>query len=157
MRLVSTHLAFRPSRSGMTTFWPPFEANSGKRPDARMTGPTILVVDDENTVRHVVGRMLRAGGFALLEATDGREALQVVQQREHPPDLILTDVVMPLLNGGELASRVRAIQPDQRVLLMSAYALEDLRRQGLYPEELPFVQKPFTAEQLVRAVRSALS
>ena len=122
-----------------------------------MTAPTILVVDDENTVRHVVGRMLRAEGFALVEATDGREALQVVQQREHPPDLILTDVVMPLLNGGELASRVRAIQPDQRVLLMSAYALEDLRQRGLYPEELPFVQKPFTADQLVRAVRSALS
>jgi two-component system cell cycle sensor histidine kinase/response regulator CckA len=122
-----------------------------------MTGPAILVVDDEETVRLVVGRMLRARGFALLEARDGREALQLVQQREHPPDLILTDVVMPLLNGGELASRVRASQPDQRILLMSAYALEDLRQRGLYPEELPFVQKPFTVEQLVRAVRSALS
>lgn len=141
----------------MTTFWPPSETTSGKRLEVGMTAPTILVVDDENTVRHVVGRMLRAGGFALLEATDGREALQVVQQREHPPDLILTDVVMPLLNGGELAARVRTIQPDQRVLLMSAYALEDLRQRGLYPEELPFVQKPFTADQLVRAVRSALS
>jgi two-component system, cell cycle sensor histidine kinase and response regulator CckA len=122
-----------------------------------MTGPTILVADDEDTVRLVVGRMLRASGFALLEARDGREALQVVQQREHPPDLILTDVVMPLLNGGELASRVRASRPDQRILLMSAYALEDLRQRGLYPEEFPFVQKPFTVEQLVRAVRSALA
>jgi two-component system cell cycle sensor histidine kinase/response regulator CckA len=122
-----------------------------------MTGPTILVVDDEDTVRRVVGRMLRASGFALLEARDGREALQVVQQREHPPDLILTDVVMPLLNGGELASRVRASRPDQRILLMSAYALEDLRQRGLYPEALRFVQKPFTVEQLVRAVRSALA
>jgi two-component system cell cycle sensor histidine kinase/response regulator CckA len=122
-----------------------------------MTGPTILVVDDEETVRLVVGRMLRASGFALLEARDGREALQVVQQREHPPDLILTDVVMPLLNGGELASRVRASRPDQRFLLMSAYALEDLRQRGLYPEELLFVQKPFTVEQLVCAVRSALA
>jgi two-component system, cell cycle sensor histidine kinase and response regulator CckA len=122
-----------------------------------MIGPAILVVDDEETVRLVVGRMLRARGFALLEARDGREALQLVQQREHPPDLILTDVVMPLLNGGELASRVRASQPDQRILLMSAYALEDLRQRGLYPEELPFVQKPFTVEQLVGAVRSALS
>lgn len=88
-----------------------------------MTGPTILVADDEDTVRHVVGRMLRASGFAVLEAGDGREALQVVQQREHPPDLILTDVVMPLLNGGELASRVRASRPDQRILLMSTYAV----------------------------------
>jgi two-component system, cell cycle sensor histidine kinase and response regulator CckA len=122
-----------------------------------MTGPTILVADDEDTVRLVVGRMLRASGFALLEARDGREALQVVQQREHPPDLILTDVVMPLLNGGELASRVRASRPDQRILLMSAYALEDLRQRGLCPEEFPFVQKPFTVEQLVRAVRSALA
>lgn len=122
-----------------------------------MTGPTILVVDDEDTVRHVVGRMLRASGFAVLEARDGREALQLVQQREHPPDLILTDVVMPLLNGGELASRVRASRPDQRILLMSAYASEDLRQRGLYPEDLPFVQKPFTADQLVRTVRSALS
>lgn len=122
-----------------------------------MTGPTILVVDDEDTVRLVVGRMLRATGFALLEARDGREALQMVQQREHPPDLILTDVVMPLLNGGELASRVRASRPDQRILLMSAYALEDLRQRGLCPEGLPFVQKPFTVEQLVRVVRSALA
>jgi two-component system, cell cycle sensor histidine kinase and response regulator CckA len=122
-----------------------------------MTSPTILVVDDEDTVRLVVGRMLRASGFALLEARDGREALQLVQQREHPPDLILTDVVMPLLNGGELASRVRAGRPDQRILLMSAYALEDLRQRGLYPEEFPFVQKPFTVEQLVRVVRSALA
>jgi two-component system cell cycle sensor histidine kinase/response regulator CckA len=122
-----------------------------------MTGSTILVVDDEDTVRLIVGRMLRARGFGLLEARDGREAFQVVQQREHPPDLILTDVVMPLLNGGELASRVRAIQPDQRILLMSAYALEDLRQRGLYPEGLPFVQKPFTVEQLMRAVRSALA
>lgn len=122
-----------------------------------MTGPTILVVDDEETVRHVVGRMLRESGFALLEAKDGREALHLVQQRERAPDLILTDVVMPLLNGGELAARVRASQPDQRILLMSAYALEDLRQRGLYPEGVSFLQKPFTAEQLFRAVRSALS
>jgi len=122
-----------------------------------MTDPTILVVDDEDTVRLVVGRMLRASGFAVLEARDGRAALQMVQQRDHPPDLILTDVVMPLLNGGELASRVRASRPDQRILLMSAYALEDLRQRGLYAEELLFVQKPFTVEQLARAVRSALA
>lgn len=121
-----------------------------------MTTPTVLVVDDEETVRHIVRRMLRASGFALLEAQDGREALQLVQQREHPPDLILTDVVMPLLNGGELADRVRAIRPEQRFLLMSAFALDDLQQRGLYPLDLPFVQKPFTLERLENAVRSAL-
>lgn len=122
-----------------------------------MASPTILVVDDEETVRHIVGRMLGASGFTLIEAKDGREALQLVQQREEPPDLILTDVVMPLLNGGELAQRVCSIRPEQRILLMSAYALEDLRQRGLYPEGLPFIQKPFTLERLVVAVRSALA
>jgi CheY-like chemotaxis protein len=121
-----------------------------------MSGSTVLVVDDEETVRHIVQRMLQTSGFSLLEAKDGREALQLVQQREAPPDLILADVIMPLLNGWELADRVWIGQPDQRFLLMSAYGLDDLRQRGLYPVDVPFVQKPFTLDQLVAAVHSAL-
>ncbi len=121
-----------------------------------MTEPTVLVADDEDTVRHIVQRMLQTSGFSLMEARDGREALQMVQQRAQPPDLILADVIMPLLNGWELVDRVRTRCPQQRFLLMSAYALDDLRHRGLYPVEVPFVQKPFTLDRLVAAVRSAL-
>jgi two-component system, cell cycle sensor histidine kinase and response regulator CckA len=122
-----------------------------------MIASTILVVDDEDSVRLVVGRMLRARGFGLIEARDGREALQLVQQRERPPDLILSDVVMPLLTGGELARKIHAERPEQRILLMSAHAPDVLLRRGLYAEHLPFLQKPFTVEQLILAVRAALS
>src|SRR4051812_31962704 len=111
-----------------------------------MTASTILVVDDEDSVRLVVGRMLRARGFGLIEARDGREALQLVQHREQPPDLILSDVVMPLLTGGELARKIHAERPQQRILLMSAHAPDVLLRRGLYAEHLPFLQKPFTVE-----------
>jgi two-component system, cell cycle sensor histidine kinase and response regulator CckA len=122
-----------------------------------MSASSILVVDDEESVRLVVGRMLRARGFELIEAKDGREALQLVQQREQAPDLVLSDVIMPLLTGGELARKIHASRPEQRILLMSAYAPHELLRRGLYAEHLPFLQKPFTAEQLILAVRTAMS
>ena len=110
---------------------------------------TILVVDDEDDIRLVVRRMLEAKGYAVLDARDPHHALRIASRE--PIDLLLTDVVMPLMRGTELARRVRARVPSVKVLLMSAYKIAEITE-----SQLPFIAKPFTPEALTEKVGQLL-
>ena len=116
----------------------------------------ILIVEDEAAVRRMVGRALAAQGYAVLEAENGAEALEVLTQAEGPVDLVLRYVVSPVLNGRELAERLAAERPRLRVLFMSGYTDDDVIRRGLLDPGAPFLQKPFMAADLARKVREVL-
>ncbi len=122
---------------------------------ASLEAGTVLVVEDEAGVRHLARDVLRRSGYRVLEAADGAEALRLVAQ-EGTIDLLLTDVVMPGMSGAELAERFRALRPRARVLYASGYADEALGSHGLPSGGVPYLQKPFEPDDLVRRVRELL-
>ncbi|HSR29493.1 MAG TPA: GAF domain-containing protein [Anaerolineae bacterium] len=118
---------------------------------------TVLVVEDDASVRHLAVRVLKSHGYRALEAGNGLEALQICGQQSGPLHLVLTDVVMPLMNGMELAERLRDQQPELAVLYMSGYADGAIPQQGELPANTAFLSKPFTVETLIQKVRALLS
>jgi two-component system cell cycle sensor histidine kinase/response regulator CckA len=118
---------------------------------------TILIVDDEPEVLAVAVDMLQIKGYRTLETSDPLTALRIARGEAGPIHLLLTDVVMPVMNGRELATQVRAISPATKVLFMSAYSTETVEDYGIRiaPGE-PFVVKPFTLEDLAAKVRAVL-
>ena len=115
----------------------------------------IILCEDEPAVRDLVAAVLGRSGYAVLTARTPAEALLLVADRSAPADLLLTDVVMPLMSGPDLARRARSIRPGLRVLLMSGYARESLDREAL-GLDAGFLAKPFTPGRLAAAVRSVL-
>jgi PAS domain S-box-containing protein len=116
---------------------------------------TVLLVEDEMAVRALAARVLRQQGYQVLEAGDGRAALQVAASYPQPIQLLLSDVVMPELDGIALAEQLAAARPDLQVLLMSGYADGAMATAALV-NRWPRLQKPFTRRALVDAVRAAL-
>ena len=116
----------------------------------------ILVVDDQEGVRTLLRRQLSDRGHTVLEAADGAEALHLVRRRNGAVDLILSDVVMPQMNGTELATRIGIEFPDTPVILMSAFAPAGVARVGLGDSIVPVLQKPFDPGQLAELVDLAL-
>jgi signal transduction histidine kinase len=114
---------------------------------------TVLVVEDEDLIRRVVCESLRSRGYSVLEARDGTEAIAICEDASLPLELLLTDVVMPLMSGPELAQRIESIRPTLPVLYMSGYTDRALIHQGLRREGSGFIQKPFTPDVLANAVR----
>jgi YesN/AraC family two-component response regulator len=92
----------------------------------------------------------------VLEAEDGDEALEVCRRHEGPIDLVVTDVVMPGMNGHELAQRLETIIPDAEVLFISGYTGGALIEHGVLQEDTNFLQKPFSPQRLVQKVREVL-
>jgi PAS domain S-box-containing protein len=117
---------------------------------------TILLVEDEDVVRELTREMLERYGYTVLSASDSDEALAVCGDHEAPIDLLLTDVVMPKLSARELATRVRILHPEARLLYMSGYADDAVIRHGVIAEGTAFLQKPFAAAELARKVREVL-
>lgn len=118
---------------------------------------TVLLVDDEPQVVTLVSEMLRREGFDVIGATDGEEALRIAGSEERRIDLLLTDIVMPQLNGRELADRMKAVRRGLKVLYMSGFMKEAiLKYYGISISGIPFLQKPFTRETLGRKVRDLL-
>jgi len=124
-------------------------------PDARGS-ETVLLVEDEETVRQTARQILAARGYRVLEASDGVEALEVAAAHPGAVDLLVTDVVMPNMGGGELARRLVRERPGLRVLFVSGYAADERVREGVADASARFLQKPFTIEALAQAVRDAL-
>jgi CheY-like chemotaxis protein len=116
---------------------------------------TILLVEDEDAVRALVRDALIVHGYRVLEARHGAEALWQLKD-DAVVDLLITDVVMPQMGGGELAQRMREARPELRVLFMSGYPDDAVVRQGVIQDGAPFIQKPFTLEGLARKVREVL-
>ncbi|MFZ2491881.1 MAG: response regulator [Thermoanaerobaculia bacterium] len=116
---------------------------------------TILVVEDDPLVRHLVSTTLKTNGYSVLQARDGSEALEVA--RTSPAiDLLLSDVVMPTINGVEVARTLAGSRPAMRVVLMSGYAQDTLDSYGVNAPEKVTLHKPFTEDRLLTVVRGAL-
>ncbi len=123
------------------------------RPDR--TG-RILLVEDEDEVREMAAEALEIEGYAVTKAASAEEALSIWESDGDSFHLLLTDVMMPGLSGGELAERVRRLRPATKVLYMSGYNDDAIVRYGVSVSEAEFLQKPFTLESLARKVRGAL-
>jgi len=126
-----------------------------RRPRGR-PGETVLVAEDEDGVRAPVRRILVAHGYRVLEAPDGAAALRTAEHHSGKIDLLLTDVVMPGMNGAELARRLRRLRPATRVVFMSGYSAEAVATHGVLSPGAVFLQKPFSVEELLEGLRSAL-
>jgi PAS domain S-box-containing protein len=117
---------------------------------------TVLVVEDEETLREMIREILESAGYTVLESSDPDEALFKISTLDAPVRLLLTDVVMPGLSGPELAQSVRIARPGIQVLFMSGYTDEAMGLHGVLGAGTNFIQKPFTPEGLLRKVRDAI-
>jgi two-component system, cell cycle sensor histidine kinase and response regulator CckA len=118
-------------------------------------GETLLVVEDEESVRTLTRRTLEEAGYRVLEAGDGRSALELVLTAEI--DLVLCDVILPEMSGHELGRRISSVRPDLPVLYMSGYPGADVFDRGLIARDAPFIEKPFTADDLASYIRRLLT
>ena len=118
---------------------------------------TILLVEDDKQVRDLAHVILMENGYTVLPAQNGKDALKVCALHEDPIDLLLTDVVMPEMNGKALFSILREKQPNMKVIYMSGYTENIVSHHGVLDEGLQFIQKPFTVYNLTAKVREALT
>lgn len=124
--------------------------------DALVGTETILLVEDEESLRTLAARILGQCGYRVLPATDAAEALALSQRHEGPIHLMVTDVVMPGTSGPELAKRLGPLRPEMKVLYMSGYTENGIVRHGVLEEDTSFLQKPFDRKGLARKVREVL-
>lgn len=117
---------------------------------------TVLLAEDAEGMRELTSELLARNGYAVLSAESIDELLGVVEQQTAPIHLLLTDVVMPGMNGGALAERLRATRPDMRVIYMSGYTSDSIIYHGVLQEGIDFIEKPFSEEALMRKVREVL-
>jgi CheY-like chemotaxis protein len=117
---------------------------------------TVLLVEDQEAVRTYARHVLLAEGYTVLEARDGEEALRLARQRLGPIHLLVTDVVMPGMNGRQLAELLARERPELRVLFVSGYAEEAVTRCEVPEGGRAFLQKPFNPVRLARKVREVL-
>jgi nitrogen-specific signal transduction histidine kinase/CheY-like chemotaxis protein len=117
---------------------------------------TILVVEDTDTVRALVAESVASCGYAVLQASNGAEAIEVAARHAGSIDLLLTDVVMPEMNGRELAERLVADYPGLKVLFTSGYPADAVLRRGIATAEAAFIEKPYPMDQLALKIREVL-
>jgi signal transduction histidine kinase len=115
-------------------------------------GQCVLVVEDEAPVRAAVQKILSASGYVVLEATSGREALEILKNPEQSVGILLTDIVMPQMSGVELCAAAQDLYPGLKVLYMSGYGFEILTEHGLDPASVRIIGKPFTRGELLAAL-----
>jgi CheY-like chemotaxis protein len=117
---------------------------------------TVLLVEDSEPVRRLVIRCLKSKGYTVLEASSGIDALRVCSRHEDPIHLLLTDVILPKMDGFEVAKRVVSSRPDTKVIYMSGFTDDALKRHGLESRDVALLEKPFTPSTLLRTVREFL-
>jgi two-component system cell cycle sensor histidine kinase/response regulator CckA len=118
---------------------------------------TVLVIEDQASVRSLIERTLHRFGYTVIASATGSEAVAAALAHEGPLHVIITDVVLPGASGREAARRVLAVRPDARVLYMSGYTDDAIVQHGVLDPGLAFIQKPFTAEGLLRRIREVLA
>jgi len=148
--------------STFKVYLPPAEVASIELDDPVAPGPapggteTILFVEDEDAVRATAREVLESNGYTVIEARDGVEALEQSTRHGGEIQLLVSDVVMPRMGGGELAQRLTAARPGIRVLFISGYPDDALVRHGVVERGSLLLQKPFALADLVRKVREVL-
>jgi len=127
-------------------------------PDAGLRGTeTILLVEDENNVRELAKGILTEYGYRVLEAGDGEQAIRVAKKHAGEFHLLLTDVIMPRMSGGELALRIKKMNPKVKIIYMSGYTNNAITQHGILKDEIEFIQKPFSPQELLVKVRHVLN
>lgn len=127
-----------------------------RQQQAAQVSETILVAEDDPTVRGFVQLILRKAGYTVLEATNGPEVLKLLQNHPGPIDLMLTDVVMPQTNIRELSQALAELRPAAKLLYVSGFTDDAVIRHGVLEEGVNFVQKPFSAAVLRKKIRTLL-
>jgi len=117
---------------------------------------TVLLVEDEASLRELLREALEANGYSVLVARDGAEALQIAEAHAGPIQIMVTDVIMPGVTGSKIAELVAETRPEVKVLYISGYSEESVLRHGLIGPGRAFLSKPFGPEVLIRRVREAL-
>lgn len=131
----------------------PRDAHAGKSSSGT---ETILLVENEESLRALAKEFLKGGGYAVLEAENGKEAIRIANAFGGPIDLLLTDVIMPEMGGKQLADQLKTLRPTTRILYMSGYSDEAIAQSGVRAMEMLFLEKPFTRDILLRKVRRIL-
>lgn len=147
-----------------TTFkiYLPLIAEAAERPFAETTAPprkgteTILLAEDDRDVRNLTGTILRDFGYRVIEAVDGQDAVDKFAEHAKEIDLLLLDVIMPRKSGKDVYEAVKAVRPDAKVLFISGYAADIIRRKGVFEEGVHFVSKPVSPFELLRKLREIL-
>ncbi len=117
---------------------------------------TVLLVEDDERLRNLVRESLHMNGYRVLEAENGREALRICERYDGTIQLVVTDVVMPVMSGGELVEQLASSYPEMRVLYMSGYTEDAIVRHGVVEKSVAFLKKPFSPDTLARKVREVL-
>lgn len=118
---------------------------------------TILVVEDEDEIRWLIQEVLHSFGYTVIQASNGRQALEFASQHTGPIDLLLTDIVMPEMGGRDLAAKLLAMRPTLRVLFMSGYTSDALVKQGIQEQQIAILEKPFAPDVLSHKIRELLN
>jgi PAS domain S-box-containing protein len=145
----------------VTTYWPAVDASmsvlSGESPEPPLQGgETILLVEDETGVRHLIAKVLESYGYTVLPARDAADAIGIESRYAGAIDLLVSDMVMPGLSGADLAQQLVPRRPLMRVLFVSGYASRGTIERGLSNQNAALLQKPFKPEALARKVRESL-
>jgi CheY-like chemotaxis protein len=127
------------------------------KPRAATGKGAILVVEDDIAVRKLACSILQGHGYTVLEASSSHNALHLAETHDDPIDLLLTDVVMPRVNGKELYRRIAAVRPGIKVLYMSGYTADVIAHHGVLEAEIEFLPKPFTVEGLIGKIAAMLA
>jgi len=151
-----------PDRGTRFTIYLPRAVNAAPTPShgvaavAPQGSETVLLIEDEDAVRHLVCRVLQQQGYTVLEARDGDEALRMLADYEEPIDLVVTDLVMPGLSGRALVEELASTHRRFKVLFVSGYTDDEIIRRGLLDPRVEFLEKPFTVNSFAQRVREVL-
>jgi two-component system cell cycle sensor histidine kinase/response regulator CckA len=149
---TSFHIVFPEGKEGPV----PVEKQIASESLAETGHERILLVEDESTLRNLTHRILLRAGYSVIEASDGQNALDIYRELESPPDLVLSDIVMPRLSGADLAHALRAEKPDLPILFMSGYYSSQSMKVSALPPNVEVLAKPFSVRKLRESVRKTL-
>jgi two-component system cell cycle sensor histidine kinase/response regulator CckA len=128
------------------------------KPRTDLTGQgTILLVEDEEGLRSLNARGLRSRGYSVIEASNGIEALEALEEKDGAVDLVVSDVVMPEMDGPTLLKTMRGRNPDLKIIFVSGYAEDAFEKSLPENQQFAFLPKPFTLSQLVAAVKETMT
>jgi DNA-binding NtrC family response regulator len=117
---------------------------------------TVLLVEDEEVVLKITKLLLEENGYTVLPAGSGEEAIRLFTRYREPIHLLITDVVMPMLSGKDVADQIESVHPETKVLYMSGYTDDAIVHRGIVDADIQFIQKPFTERALTRKIREVL-
>ena len=133
------------------------EQREPSRNEGPSGGETILMVEDDGEVRHFGRMILKRSGYHILEAANGEEALQIAKKHSGDIHLLLTDVVLPGINGMEVSERLKEVRPLVKALFVSGYTADVIARRGVLNPGVSLLHKPFTPDDLASKVREVLA